>query len=286
MTVPDPAIPDQTASDREVANPPGTIPTLAQALAVSRQGEELSAHVHDGFDVFGIPHGGYLAALGAAAVLEHTRQPDIFTITTHFLRKAVVGPMTFLATPVGGSRRFTTVTATASQNGHVVMSIMASVGDRTMIQGPAWTTAPPTALAEQNLSPPATTPGPDFQPPNIAARLGLRLDTNTMGFTHGQIGDHATVRAVTTSTEPSTQLVAIIACDATVPAVFNALGPKGWVPTVELTVHLRARPDPGPLMIDVVTNHVTDGFLDEDATVFDATGRLVAQSRQLARWAA
>jgi hypothetical protein len=41
---------------------------------------------------------------------------------------------------------------------------------------------------------------------------------------------------------------------------------------------------PGPLTVEVVTHHVADGFLEEDALVRDATGHLVVQSRQLARW--
>lgn len=75
-----------------------------------------------------------------------------------------------------------------------------------------------------------------------------------------------------------------MACDITPPAVWNVLGRKGWVPTVELTAHVRARPASGPLSIEVGTHHVQDGFLEEDALVRDARGRLVVQSRQLARW--
>jgi len=38
------------------------------------------------------------------------------------------------------------------------------------------------------------------------------------------------------------------------------------------------------MTVEVDTHHVQDGFLEEDALVRDATGRLVVQSRQLARW--
>jgi len=45
---------------------------------------------------------------------------------------------------------------------------------------------------------------------------------------------------------------------------------------------VRARPAPGWLACAFTTRFVTGGFLEEDGEVWDATGRLVAQSRQLA----
>ena len=95
----------------------------------------------------------------------------------------------------------------------------------------------------------------------------------------------ADVRAVAESV-PADQLGALLACDITPPAAWNALGARGWVPTVELTAHVRARQGVGPLSVRAWTHHVQDGFLEEDALVHDADGRLIVQSRQLARWTA
>jgi hypothetical protein len=256
---------------------------LAEALAITTEGDGLVGHVHDGWDVFGIPHGGYLAALAAAAVLAGTGQPDVFTATTHYLRKARSGPMAFTVTPVGGSRRFTTVTATGVQDGQVVLAVMASVGDREAFTGPTWRADEPTRIAADDLTAPAGDPSLPFTPPAVAHRLRLQVDAATTGFAVGRAGPEARIRAVC-EPDPVDQLAAIVACDLTPPAVWNALGAEGWVPTVELTAHVRARPVPGPLTIDAVTRHVADGFLDEDALVTDADGRLVVQSRQLARW--
>jgi hypothetical protein len=52
---------------------------------------------------------------------------------------------------------------------------------------------------------------------------------------------------------------------------------------VELTWHMRAVPAPGPLAVETRCRHVGGGWFDEDAEVWDAAGRLVAQSRQIAR---
>jgi acyl-coenzyme A thioesterase PaaI-like protein len=81
--------------------------------------------------------------------------------------------------------------------------------------------------------------------------------------------------------DPDALLLAL-AVDALPPVVFG-LGATGWAPTVELTWHMRGLPVPGPLQVAARCRHVSGGWFDEEAEVWDAAGRLVAQSRQLAR---
>lgn len=52
--------------------------------------------------------------------------------------------------------------------------------------------------------------------------------------------------------------------------------------TTELTVHLRDRPAPGWLACRASTRFLIDGYHEEDFELWDRTGRLVAQARQLA----
>jgi hypothetical protein len=81
--------------------------------------------------------------------------------------------------------------------------------------------------------------------------------------------------------DPDALLLAL-AVDALPPVVFG-LGATGWAPTVEMTWHMRAVPAPGPLQVSTWARQVSAGWFDEEGEVFDAAGRLVAQSRQLAR---
>lgn len=252
---------------------------LGDALAVEADADGWLGRVPAGWDVFGIPHGGFLAALAGAAVLEATGAPDLFSMTTHFLRKASVGPIRLRVAEAGASRRFRSVRAEACQDGQVSLAVSALVGDRTTIAGPSWHRAAPWRPTEAALVPPDT----GFAMPSVSERMGLRLEAASTGFATGAAGAEARVRAVVEKAEPSV-LAAIVACDLTPPAIWNALGPTGWVPTVELTVHVRARPAPGPMTVEATTRHVSAGFLEEDAEVFDAEGTLVVQSRQLARY--
>jgi Acyl-CoA thioesterase C-terminal domain len=77
-------------------------------------------------------------------------------------------------------------------------------------------------------------------------------------------------------------LALLCAVDAFPPTAFNARLPVAGTPTVELTAHIRANPAPGWLRCRFSTRFVTAGFLEEDGEVWDSTGRLVGQSRQLA----
>ncbi len=263
--------------------------TFDEALALHPDGDGLSGRVAPGWDVFGIPHGGYLLALTGKAVLTSTGAPDLFTVTTHYLRKARHEPITFRVHRVGGSRRLTTVTAIATQGEDVVLSAMASVGDRTTIAGPTWHRDAPWDPGSARLTPRAGTPemaaGGGLRTPEIAARAGERLDVATLGFAGGTPDGTGELRAVAEGL-PADQVGALLACDVTPPAAWNALRMSGWVPTVELTAHVRARSGTGPLSVTAGTRHVTDGFLEEDALVHDSQGRLMVQSRQLARWSA
>ena len=68
--------------------------------------------------------------------------------------------------------------------------------------------------------------------------------------------------------------------DAAAPVVLD-LGEAGSS-TVELTVHVRARPAPGWLACRSTTRFVAGGFYEEDFEIWDSTGVLGAQSRQFA----
>jgi hypothetical protein len=70
--------------------------------------------------------------------------------------------------------------------------------------------------------------------------------------------------------------------DAIPPATFR-IGSTGWVPTLQMSAYVRARPAPGWLGIRMTANLVADGMVDENCVLWDSTGQVVAQASQLAR---
>ena len=75
----------------------------------------------------------------------------------------------------------------------------------------------------------------------------------------------------------------LVAADTFPPTVFNADLPVAWTPTLELTTHVREHPDPdGWLRCAFTTRFITGGFLEADGELWSESGRLIAQSRQLA----
>ena len=75
----------------------------------------------------------------------------------------------------------------------------------------------------------------------------------------------------------------LLAADAFAPVCFQfpEITP-GHAPTLELTVHVRGTPAPGPLRCRFTSRFLQQGLFEEDGEIWDASGKLVAQSRQLA----
>jgi hypothetical protein len=117
----------------------------------------------------------------------------------------------------------------------------------------------------------------------IGYQFDLRLDPVVAGWITGAPPGVAEMRGVigfADGREPDLLSLPLFA-DAVVPAIFGIVRPR-HVPTLEMTVHFRAAPAPGPLRFRFSTRFAFGGHLEEDGELWDSTGQLVAQSRQLA----
>lgn len=242
-----------------------------------------STTIAPGWDIGGNANGGYLLAVVGRALAEAAERPDPVTLTAHFLRPGKPGPAAIVAERVKAGRRFATVAGRLESDGGAIVQALATFGDLASADpGPERVSASPPDL-----------PPPDACPRNAADdalaksfmhQVDLRLHPDDVGFRRGAPSGEPRVRGWFRFADdaPIDTLALLLAVDAFPPTIFNARLPVGWVPTLELTAHVRARPEPGWLRCAFATRFVTGGFLEEDGELWDERGRLVAQSRQLA----
>ena len=87
---------------------------------------------------------------------------------------------------------------------------------------------------------------------------------------------------------PLDALLATALMDFWPPSMFNRIGAVTGVPTVDLTVHLRAELPPADArdddwyLVTFCSRLSAEGFAEEDGELWSRAGRLLAQSRQLA----
>jgi len=243
-----------------------------------------------GWTIINAVNGGYLLAVLGRALADALPHADPFTISAHYLTASQPGPAVVRTDVVRTGRTLSTGQASLFQHdeeGKEVerIRVLASYGDLDALPDDVRTTALPPAIPpmDQCFGPqdaPAPIPGSSA----ITDRLFLKLDPATLGWALGAPSGKGEMRSWfgLADGRDADPLSLLLAVDALPPTAFE-IGLSGWVPTVELTVHVRCRPAPGPLRVSITTRNLAGGFLEEDAEVWDSADRLVAQSRQLAR---
>ncbi|MDX3571216.1 thioesterase family protein [Streptomyces sp. ID05-47C] len=248
------------------------------------------ADLSAGWTIFGAVNGGYLLAVLGRALADALPHSDPFTVTAHYLSASRPGPAVVRTEPVRAGRTLSTGQASLFQydeEGREVerIRVLASYGDLDALPDDVRTSAKPPAFASiGQCFGPEDGPAPDVDQQPIAERLMLKLDPSTVGWALGQPSGKGEMRAWfgLADGRDADPLSLLLAVDALPPTAFD-LGVVGWVPTIELTVHVRCRPAPGPVRVSLTTRNLAGGFLEEDGEVWDSQDRLVAQSRQLAR---
>jgi acyl-CoA thioesterase len=240
----------------------------------------------------GVNGGLLLASLGHALsqVFADDGHPDPIAISAYFLSASRPGPTVLDTQVLRRGRSMSTGQASLIQKGDdgaVVERVraLATYGHLDSLPDDVRTTAAP-----PDMPPPERCIGTDQAPPDfleqasLLERLDLRLDPACVGWALGEPSGRGLLQGwlrMADGREPD-PLLLLLAVDALPPVTFD-LGHFGWTPTLELSVHLRARPEAGWLAVTHRTRNLAGGLLEEDAEVWDSTGRLVAQSRQLAR---
>lgn len=268
-------------------------------------------------------NGGVLIATVLRAVLDCSPLPHPVATSAHFLRVAKLGPAEIHVTWLKRGRTAATARATLIQDGDPVLETIVTTGTvpvsrpasvlaaghglaerapggaEQAVTGLAGASAGGTANGELTWTdvPPVLPPPEECVelgawPGTVAAdgtagyasQIRMLFDPAVIGWRHGQPSGLPEMRGyfgLREEREPDALMLAL-AVDGLPPVVFG-LGATGWAPTVELTMYMRMVPASGPLRVAARCRHVSGGWFDEEAEVWDSAGNLVAQSRQIAR---
>jgi Thioesterase-like superfamily len=264
---------------------------VATAIHATGDDDLFEATVHHLWSVGDKPNGGYLLALLGRAARVAARPAgapewEVVSASITYLRPPALAPATVRTTLLRRGRTAAHVRAVLAQGGDDLVDAVLVLGD-----------LPGEPFVRYDGTPDFHAPHPDDcirltpQMPSgvyvgILDVLDQRLDPATVPFaaSPARAGTQAELRGWTRfadGREPD-PLSLLFFTDAIPPATLM-IGSTGWVPTLQMSAYVRARPAPGWLAIRMTAGLVADGMVDETCVLWDSRGHMVAQSTQLAR---
>ena len=228
------------------------------------------------------PNGGYLAAVIARAMTDTVAEParGLRSLTVHFLTRPAFDEAEVSVEVLRQGRSVSTLRATMTQQGRPVCAALAafSVPWASEVE---WRRPLPGHAHDAGI--------------DLAGRIGPPAAANWRGapiidapFFSGEGTARVAQWIRTARPRPLDAIEPVAISDAIPPAAFPRLTTPAAMPTVDLTIHIRpSLPLDDPPADDLVyaectTEHVADGFAEEDCGMWSADGRLLAHSRQLA----
>ncbi|HVF33419.1 MAG TPA: thioesterase family protein [Acidimicrobiales bacterium] len=234
-------------------------------------------------------NGGVLLQTVAAVVADELGHPDPFAATAHYLGAVTSAPVTVRSAVVKPGRTYATGTGELWQADRERVRVVGAFGD----------------LAARASEPsPLLPPPPELPPPDrcddlfdiLRATVGERALTRSLrnfelrtdpdgGWGPGASPASPRFRGWVRfrDEETVTPSMLLTLADGFPPTILGHTE-IGWLPTVELTVHVLGAPPAGEpwLRAELHTRSIVGGLLDEDGELWDAAGRMVARFRQLA----
>ncbi|MCA1710759.1 MAG: thioesterase family protein [Actinobacteria bacterium] len=234
----------------------------------------------DSWSIGGKPHGGYLLATMVGLALDEAH-PHPLAVSAHYVSSPDAGAASVEVERLRAGRSVASSRLRLVQSGRPRVEVLLTAG-RLTASSPYWGGSPAPVLppVEECLRAPAEVAGRRV---GQLDHVEMRVDASSMRWAVGapsrQLEHRAYLRR-DDGDDPS--LLDLLVFADTLPPVTFDLGLMGWVPTVELTVLVRALPAPGWVTAVQRSRLLQDGWLDEECTLWDSDGRLVVQARQLA----
>jgi len=236
--------------------------------------------LYAGWRIGAVPNGGYVLAVAGRALSEALPHKDPLAVNAFYLAPTQLGAIECVVDVlrVGGNTSHASVKML--QQGELKVQVMAAYTDLDQLQGPDWSAAerPRCAPWEECRA------GGDSQL-EFRQRVDLRLARGGEVFESREPSGRGEFSGWMQHADGSAPdpISLLMFADAFPPPAFDIVGLVGWVPTIELTVQLRAKPAPGPLQARLLSRHLSRGVVEEDGEYWDSEGTLVAISRQTAK---
>ncbi len=254
------------------------------ATAIDQVGDRWHGTIAEGWDMGGVPNGGYQLAIASRAILAATERQDVIGLTATYLSPGHPGEVEIKVQVLSSrGKRHSASAATLRQDGVPTTIVQAITGELPENGGQRlWEASPPRLDAPEQY--PRLMPEPQSMlPPPLARHVELRLPLEQVEFALGN--PHGTPSIVGWAKFPDDRpldtLSLPVFADAFPPAIFNT-GAIGWVPTITLSVQVRRRPKGPWLAASFKSRFIDDTYLEEDGELWDTDGTLIALSRQLA----
>lgn len=249
--------------------------------ALTAVGENrFSAHLTSEWNIGDNPNGGYLLAPLLRAMNEVADHPDPLTVTTHYLRPGSGDVDADIEVePVRIGRTISTMRGRLVQAGKTRIESMAAFTDLAAAAAVVDLENPPV-----DLPPPHECVSRRELEQGVVLPIMQRLDVRI----HPDHAVAGTGREATISgwirfddDRPVDPIALALFADAFPPPLFSKVGYIGWVPTIELTVHIRRRPVEGWIRGHFRTTDAAGNRTIEDGLLWDESGELVAMARQV-----
>jgi hypothetical protein len=254
------------------------------SAVTARSPHDFVTDISPQWTIGGRPNGGYLLASIARAASNVSHHPDVLAASAHYLRSPEPGPAEIAVEPLRTGRGTSQLRGRLVHNGAPSVEALLTMGTLAPDGKVFWQAGlPDPRMTDPSAGRrvPAVTPA--GHPAAIMNEVEVRLDQDSYrSFTDGPSG-RGELRGWLALPDAAAfdAFSLLFAVDAFPPATFD-IASSGWVPTLELTTYVRALPAPGPVRVLQRAQLIDDGRVDESCFVWDRTGRLVAQSTQLA----